>query len=213
MPLMRTTLLLIRHGQTPWNALGKIQGCTDIALEPSGIYQAELLSKRLAGSFTQLYTSPLKRAYETAKIIGRPNGLTPIPNDALKEINFGSWEGLNFKEVAKRFPNDYKLWRSDPVLGPMTDGEGSLKNCSARGKKIMLELVHKHPGETIAVVSHGGFIKTSLLGLFDLPMTLYHQIAMGNTCLTTIRFDEDLRPVLMGLNDTSHLASLEVTSV
>lgn len=210
---MRTTLLLIRHGQTSWNALGKIQGCTDIALEPSGIYQAELLSKRLDGNFTQLYTSPLKRAYETAQILGKPNGLNPIPNDDLSEINFGSWEGLTFKEVAARFPADYKLWRLDPVLGPMTDGEGSLKNCSERGKKIMLDLVKKHPGETIAVVSHGGFIKTSLLGLFDLPMTLYHQIAMGNTCLTTIRFDEDLHPVLMGLNDTSHLASLEVTSV
>lgn len=210
---MNTTLLLIRHGQTPWNALGKIQGCTDIDLEPSGIHQAKLLSNRLASGFSQIYSSPLKRAFQTATILAEPGQLTPIALDGLKEINFGSWEGLTFKEVKQRFPNDLAAWRSDPITAPMTDGEGSLKNCSQRGKKVLLEIVKKHPGETIAVVSHGGFIKACLLGLFDLPMTMYHHMAMGNTCITTVRFNDALYPILMGLNDISHLASLEVTSV
>lgn len=210
---MNTTLLLVRHGQTPWNALGKIQGCTDIDLEPEGIYQAELLSKRLNGDFSHIYSSPLKRAFQTAQILAKPTDLTPIPLDDLKEIHFGSWEGLTFKEVEKRFPEDLAKWKSDPVIGPMTDGEGSLKNCSLRGRHILLEIAKKHPGETVVLVSHGGIIKASLLGLFDLPLTMYHHIAMGNTCLTTIRFNESLYPTLMGLNDISHLASLKVTSV
>lgn len=210
---MYTTLLLIRHGQTPWNALGKIQGCTDILLEEAGILQACQLRDKLGDAFSAIYTSPLKRAFETASILAEPGHLQPIALPELKEINFGSWEGLNFKEVATLYPEDYNLWRTDPLEGAMTDGEGSLKNCSLRGKAILLDLVKKHPGETIAVVSHGGFIKASILGLFNLQMTMYHQMVMGNTCLNTIRFDEKLTPVLVGLNDISHLTAKNITCV
>lgn len=210
---MKTTLLLIRHGQTPWNTLGKIQGCTDIDLEETGVIQAKLLSQKLDVNLSAIYTSPLKRAFDTATILGAPYHLKPIKEERLREINFGSWEGLNFKEVATRYPDDYTKWRTDALQGPMTDGEGSLKNCSLRGREIILDIAKKHPGETVAIVSHGGFIKASILGLFDLQMTMYHQMAMGNTCVNTICFDENLHPILMRLNDTSHLDSLEVTSV
>ena len=66
---MKTTVLLIRHGETEWNQLGKFQGCTDIELSKDGIKQAELLRDRLNGDFDYIYASPLKRAYETARVI------------------------------------------------------------------------------------------------------------------------------------------------
>lgn len=210
---MQTTLLLVRHGQTPWNSLGKIQGCTNIPLDEEGISQAELLSHKLNGNFSALYSSPLKRAYDTALILGKPANLEPIKKEALTEINFGSWEGLNFKEVAAQYPEDFTRWKTDPYEGPMTNGEGSLKACSLRGYHILTELVKAHPGETIVVVSHGGFIKASLIGLFHLKMTMYHQMAMGNTCINTIHFDQNLHPTLLGLNDISHLHTRSVTSV
>lgn len=203
---METTLLLTRHGQTPWNALGKIQGCTDINLGTQGIEQAQQLSKRLQGNFTKLYSSPLQRAYETACIVGEPIKLTPIILDELKEINFGAWEGLSFQEVATHYPEDYYAWHNDPSTASITNGEQSLKQYSLHSRDTLLNLVQKHTGETIVVVSHVGFIRASLIGLFDFKMKLYHQLALGNTCINTIKFDKDFQPILVGLNDTHHLS-------
>lgn len=210
---MQTTLLLIRHGQTPWNALGKIQGCTDIDLEDTGRLQAQLLSEKLNGDFSAIYTSPLKRAHETASILAAPTSLTPIATNGLREINFGLWEGLTFKEVATKYPEAYAFWKQDELEAPLCGGDGSIRQCSLHARDCILELIEKHRGETIVAVSHGGLIKASLIGLFDLKMTMYHQMAFGNTCVTTIRFDEALKPILVGLNDTSHLIDSEARCI
>lgn len=207
-----TTLLLIRHGETPWNVLAKVQGCQDIALSDTGRMQAHLLSQRLNGTFTAVYTSPLHRAFETAQIICKPTKLEPIPLEALKEVDFGSWEGLTFKEISRLYPDYFSSWLTDESIGPMYDGDGSIQNVSLRAKACIEEMVQKHPNETIVMVSHGGLIKSALIGLFGWKMTMYHQFALGNTCITTIRFNETLKPMLIGLNDTSHL-STPVTAV
>ena len=89
-------VLLARHGQTDWNAAGKIQGVSDVPLNERGREQAAALAGRVldAGAISAVYTSPLKRARETAEIIGRRLGLEPVPVGALTELNFGDWEGL-----------------------------------------------------------------------------------------------------------------------
>lgn len=99
---MPTTILLVRHGETPWNALGKIQGCTNIDLEAPGKRQAHMLASSLVKStpnIAAIYSSPLNRALETAKIIGDALHLSVHPKEKLTEIDFGLWEGLTFKEV------------------------------------------------------------------------------------------------------------------
>lgn len=209
---MTTTLLLIRHGETPWNALGKVQGVHNIDLSENGILQAKCLKERLQGNFTAIYASPLNRAYETARILCENTDLTPLKVDELREIDFGSWEGLTFKEIARDYASCYANWKVDDEIGAMYDGDGSIYNVSKRGKDCILHLVQKHPGETIAVVSHGGFIKATLIGLFGWKMSMYHHFALGNTCVTTINFNDALSPMLMCLNDTSHL-STQITSV
>ena len=91
---MKTTVLLIRHGETEWNLLGKFQGCTDIALSQDGIKQAEALRDRLKGDFDYIYSSPLMRANETAKILASEyNKEVEVVQD-IREINFGEWEGV-----------------------------------------------------------------------------------------------------------------------
>lgn len=210
---MPTTLLLVRHGQTPWNALGKIQGCTNIDLEEAGRFQAQLLADKLKGSFSAIYSSPLNRAFETAKILAIPSHLQVQCEEDLREINFGLWEGLTFKEVHLAYPTAFAKWQTDEVLAPLCGGDGSLKNCALRSKNCLLKLVQRHPNETIVAVSHGGLIKTALIGLFDLKMTMYHQMTLGNTCVTTIRFNDELKPILVGLNDTSHLIGQEARCI
>ena len=204
---MITTLLLIRHGETPWNTLGKVQGMTNIDLSENGIMQAKCLRDRLNGHFSAVYSSPLNRAYETAQILCENTSIEPIKIDDLREINYGSWEGLTFKEIARDYKTGYETWKTDEEKGTMVDGDQSIYNVSVRGRNCVLDLIKKHPGETIAIVSHGGFIKSTLIGLFGWKMTMYHHFALGNTCITTIDFTDELKPILIGINDTHHLTS------
>ena len=206
---MKTRLLLIRHGETNWNKMGRFQGTIDIELTEEGKNQAILLSKRLKNKFDYIYTSPLKRARETAEILTDSSNKDLNIVENMKEINFGSWEGLTIKEIREKYNDEFNKWKIDAQEGKIVGGEFSLKNASIRGTKCILDIVNKHRGQTIAVVAHGGIIKASLIGLFDWDMTMYHKTVLGNTSITEIIFTDDLKTVLMKLNDTTHLKSLK----
>lgn len=209
---MKTTVLLIRHGETEWNILGKFQGGTDIPLSDEGLRQANLLKDRINGDFDYIYASPLKRAYETAKIVSEDTGKVVQIAEDLREINFGKWEGLTLKSIAEIYPDVFKEWRTDKKEGKFCDGEMSTLNASIRSRNCIMEIVKKHPGKKIAIVAHGGIIKAGLIGIFEWDMTMYHKIALGNTCINTITFNDELKPSIVGLNDVSHL-DCEVTHV
>jgi len=204
---MKTTVLLIRHGETEWNTLGKFQGCTDIALSKEGIKQAGLLKNRLNGDFDYIYSSPLSRAFETAKILasGTDKGVVVAPE--IREINFGEWEGLTVNEIAEKYPEMFKAWRTDKTKSYICGGDSSINNASSRAEKCILDIVNKHRGGKIAIVAHGGIIKAGLIGIFEWDMTMYHKMLLGNTCISTLTFNDDLIPALVALNDTNHLNS------
>lgn len=202
---MATTLLLVRHGETKWNALGKFQGCKDIELSDEGIFQANFLRTKLENSFDYIYTSPLKRALDTANVICSNMDIKPEIEPALREINFGDWEGLTIKEIKELYPDNFKLWRDDKIDSPLCGGDLSIRLASIRATEGILNLVHKHKNKTIIIVSHGGIIKAGLIGLFDWNMTMYHKISLGNTSICKLSFNDELYPRLVTLNDTSHL--------
>jgi len=202
---MSTIIYLIRHGETEWNKLGKFQGTKDIALSENGLVQAEYLSKRLYGYFDYVYTSPLKRAFKTAEILAENSNLTPIICESIKEINFGEWEGLTVTEIKNLYSNEFDLWRTDKGDAPICGGEGSLLNASIRGANAVLQIAHAHRGKKIALVAHGGIIKAALIGIFDLPMTMYHKLHIGNTSITKLIFNDEFSPIIDFINDTSHL--------
>ncbi len=203
---MTTTVYLIRHGETLWNKSGRIQGCTDIDLSPVGIEQAHKMAKRMQGKFDIVYSSPLNRAFETAQILCEGTDITPIKHNGIKEINFGSWEGLTFPQVAETYPDAYSNWKVDKEEGRMLDGEVSIRNASIRSKEAIYDIVNRNQGKHIALVSHGGLIKSAILGLFELDMTMYHKFVIGNTGITIINFDNNLNPRLITLNDDSHVS-------
>ena len=209
---MKTTVLLIRHGETEWNKLGKFQGCTDIALAGEGIKQAELLKNRLNGKFDYIYASPLSRAFETANILASSTDKEVIIAPKIREINFGEWEGLTIHEIAEKYPEVFKAWRTDKTESYICGGDSSINNAANRAKNCVLDIVKKHKGKKIAIVAHGGIIKAGLIGLFEWDMTMYHKMALGNTCINKLTFAEDLMPALITLNDTNHLNS-EVKTV
>lgn len=202
---MKTTVLLIRHGETEWNTLGRFQGCTDIELSREGIRQAGLLKERLNGDFDYIYASPLIRASETAKIIAENTNKEVISAPEIREINFGEWEGLTVHEIREKYPDVFNAWRTDKKESYICGGDLSIHNAADRATKCILDIVSKHKGKKIAIVAHGGIIKAALIGIFGWDMTMYHKIALGNTCINTITFNEDLMPALQGLNDINHL--------
>lgn len=202
---MKTTILLIRHGETEWNKLGKFQGCTDISLAENGINQARLLKERLNNDFDYIYSSPLSRAFQTAKILVEDTNKDVIVANEIREINYGNWEGLTIKGIEENFPELFKAWRTDSVIAPFSGGDASLKNASNRAVKCIMDIVKEHRGKKIVIVAHGGIIKAGLIGIFGFDMTMYHKMALGNTCINTITFNDELKPVLVGLNDTNHL--------
>jgi probable phosphoglycerate mutase len=138
-----TTLLLVRHGETDWNAEGKLQGHTDRPLNEYGRRQAQTLADRLAGeSIDAVYASDLSRARETAEIVGEKLGLTVAVDPDLREKNWGNWEGLT----------------SDERLHIAYEGETSADH-RERTLRAMQRIVERHPGERIVVVTHGGSLR------------------------------------------------------
>ncbi|WP_394897768.1 histidine phosphatase family protein [Clostridium butyricum] len=209
---MKTTIMLIRHGETEWNILGKFQGSTDIPLSNEGIRQAFMLKERLKSDFDYIFSSPLKRAYETAKILCNESGKQVSIAEEIREINFGEWEGLTVKGIAEKYPDIFNEWRNDKREGKFCGGDMSTLNASIRAKNCIMEIANKHKGKKIVIVAHGGIIKAGLIGIFEWDMSMYHKIALGNTCVNTITFNDDMKPALLGLNDTNHL-DCEVTQV
>ena len=110
---MKKTLLLVKHGETECNKLGKFQGCTDIELSKDGINQAENLKLKLNEEFDVIYSSPLKRAYETAKILAKDTDKDITILEDIREINFGEWEGLTISQISQKYPEIFKVWRTD----------------------------------------------------------------------------------------------------
>jgi broad specificity phosphatase PhoE len=203
--MMTTRIYLIRHGATILSAEDRFAGATDVDLSAEGRRQAEALAVRLSDDhITAVYCSPMRRTIETATIVARPQGLTPIPRDGLREINHGRWESLQRSEVETQFPDEYAAWEEDPFIYAPQDGESGL-SVMARALPVIREVVLNHVGENVAVVSHKATIRliiSSLLG-FD-PRGYRDRLDQAPACLNVLDFKDPVRARLMVFNDVSH---------
>lgn len=190
-----TTLCLVRHGQSIWNAEGRIQGQLDPPLSSLGRIQAELVAQRLAKkSWSVLYSSDLSRARQTAEAIAKLTGLLIQIEPQLRERSQGKREGFLVHEANLRYPDI-----NAPEIGRETS-----EALQARAVKVFERIRNAHPGECILVVSHGALMSSFLeavLGPFD-------KLRIENTSCTLLHWD--------GVNwqykyraDASHLAEIE----
>jgi broad specificity phosphatase PhoE len=202
---MTTRIYLIRHGATILSAEDRFAGAIDVDLSDEGRRQAEALAVRLSDDhLSAVYCSPLKRTVETATIIAQPQGLMPIPRDGLREINHGRWESLRRCDVETQFPEEYAAWEEDPFIYAPLEGESGL-SVMARALPVIREIVLKHTGENVAVVSHKATIRliiSSLLG-FD-PRGYRDRLDQAPACLNVLDFKDPVRARLMVFNDVSH---------
>ncbi len=204
---MTTRLYLIRHGATPHSKEDRFAGATNVELSDEGRWQAEALAARLADDhICAVYCSPLKRTVETATIIARPHGLTPLTHDGLREIDHGRWEAMQRSDVEAQFPAEYAAWEEDPFLFAPQGGESGL-SVMVRALPVIREIVAQHRDENVAVVSHKATIRliiSSLLG-FD-PRGYRDRLDMAPACLNVLDFKDPVRARLMLFNDVSHYA-------
>jgi broad specificity phosphatase PhoE len=147
-----TRLLLIRHGQSEWNALGRWQGRADPPLTDFGRAQAAAAALRLE-DVEALVSSPLARAHETARIMADALGLAEGVEvmDDLIERDCGEWTGLTVAEIDAQWPGDLAEWRTPPGFEPDT-------HVIERGHQGLREIGRRHPRRTVAAVAHGGLM-------------------------------------------------------
>lgn len=164
-----TSLYLVRHGETDWNAQRRIQGSTDIPLNAMGRAQAATTGRLLARrEWDGIYSSPLSRAFETARIISDEVGLgRPGTIDAIVERNYGAAEGLNWEEIEARFPGDTAV-----------PGRETHREVADRVIPALVQLAASRPGSALVVVTHGGVIR-SVLNAVD-PEVAHGSITNGS---------------------------------
>ena len=154
---MATTLLVARHGETDWNLERRWQGHAESDLSAKGRAQAQALGEQLRErGIAAIYSSDLRRARDTAGIVGGELGLPVRVEQALREVDVGEWSGLTTDEIEARYPEGVARRRSG---GTGWEQGESVDAMSARIAAALIELAVAHDGETVLVVTHGGPIR------------------------------------------------------
>ena len=201
------TIYIVRHGETKWNAEGRIQGHTDIELSDRGREQARAVARRLSGThFDVAYSSDMSRTRDTAlTILGeRVTPLNSVPE--LREYNKGVFEGLTPEQFREKYPHLFEASLvNDPDFAP--PGGETIRQCQARLSGFIRTLKSSHPEGSILIVGHGGSLRSGIVAMLDLPLEANWKFVMHNCALSIIRTYED-NAVMHLYNDTSHLGGI-----
>ena len=196
-----TTLrvVLVRHGEPEASARGRCYGSLDVDLSVRGRRQMRRVARLLERApLAAVYCSPRRRAREGARIVAEPHGLAPRPEDRLREIDFGSLEGLTYDQAAERFPEVYKTWMERPTEVEFPGGE-SLSRMRLRVVGAASELRGRHQGHTIAVVSHGGVGRILLAEALSLDVRNLFRMEQSYGAVSVIDYYGDA-PLVRVLN-------------
>jgi len=200
-------LVLVRHGESVGNFENRLQGQADYDLTERGREQAELTAGRLADlGVSAVYTSHLLRAHRTALLFGRRLGVEPELLHDVSEYHFGELSGQTYAQIRERF---------GAVTSPaerVYPGEEGREAFFQRVTRALWGVVDAHPGETVAVVSHGGPIALFCQLVLGLPYKRPMPFSINNCSLNIIEAREnslERQAVLLHLNDTCHLAGLK----
>jgi len=204
---MATTLYLIRHGETDANVSGVWQGSTDSPLNERGLAQARALAQRIAQEqlpINIIFSSPLRRARQTAEMVAQALGDVPIIQDpGLAEYHLGEWEGLSYEQLK----DEKRLWAhmaEDPDFIP--PGGESPRQFATRLLQSFQTILQKHAGETTAVVGHGGALATALSMILHQDGSHWREYQMLNASLSKLALDP--APRLTFFSDVSHLKEI-----
>ncbi len=200
-----TRLILVRHGETKRNSEAKLQGRgSDFPLNAKGIEQVRSLGLALKDEKLEaIYSSPLKRALETAQAISAYHHLQVHTDHALEEIDMGLIEGLDLAEVKKSQADFWKRWREEDYSAPLPGGESVLQ-VQQRAWGAIQGILRRYREGTVVVVSHALCLQTVITAILGVPLSIFSRFRLGLASITTFQIDNE-RTILVCLNETCHL--------
>lgn len=203
-------LLLVRHGESEWNALGRLQGQADPPLSKLGRRQAAHVASRLVDEGVEaIVSSDLVRAAETAGALASGVGLEVERREDLREVDLGSWTGASRDQLQAEVPELWRRWRVEGVEG--WEGGEKYADAMLRIGAAVASIAAEHEGTTVVAVSHGGSIRLATCHLLGMPADQLGRImSIGNASITEFLVEPDGTGRLVRLNDNAHL--LEVTA-
>jgi alpha-ribazole phosphatase len=183
-----TVLWLLRHPEPEASARGRCYGSLDVALSPDGIRQARSVAGRLAQEiFTAIYTSPRQRCTQAAQILAAGRTCPVETMAALRELDFGEFEGRTYDEIAATYPDLYQQWMERPTETQFPGGE-SLLDMRTRVIAATRELRSRHTGQSIALVTHGGVIRIILADSLGVDTANIFRIGQRYGAINAIRY-------------------------
>ena len=199
-----TRLVLVRHGETAWNAEHRVQGQLDVPLNAAGLAQARAVAKVLGEeSFDAVYSSDLQRARQTAGPVAQALGLEIVARQELRERHYGIFERLTYAEVKARFPEDYARFEArDPEFGFRT-GE-RLQDFFARSVSAISRIANENESRSVLVFTHGGVLDMLYRHVTGLGISAPRDFGIPNAGLNRL----ELRAegwVIRAWADTAHL--------
>ena len=197
-------LILVRHGQTESNRLGRIQGVNKAPLTREGHRQAEAAAHALSSDTPfALYSSPLRRAMQTAQAIGVVADTSPVEVKELVEMDVGEFEGLSGGKLRERFPEVMRGWDTDPASTVMPGGE-SLYDVRERAWPAVESLAERHESEIVVAVTHNFTIHAIICTALDMPLNNFRKLRIDLGAITRLEISGE-RITLLSLNETWHL--------
>jgi broad specificity phosphatase PhoE len=192
-PGLETTVFLIRHGVTPWNAEQRVLGQRDIPLSPAGVHQAEAAATALASvKLGEVLSSPLQRAVQTAEIIGRSASIEVARDPRLIDFKLGKWTGMSYGEIAAN--DEYQQFLRQPDAMTIPGGE-SLDEIKRRAVSAVEQALSDSPsGDAVAIVTHAGIIRVLLAHYMGSPPANYHRIRVNPGSISILSFADDRDP-------------------
>lgn len=201
--MAKTTVYLVRHGETDYNKVFRFMGRKDIPLNKKGISEAKKLKDYFRNKpIDCLYSSPLKRAMKTANIINQFHELKIKKAPGLREINFGKWEGLNYKSITKSSGKLFAEWITNPMAVNIPGGE-NMKKFAKRAVKAFKKIVKLNKGKTILIVTHGGTMRAIMIEIFGVKKD-FIKLAHNPGCIDLVELGEKSFKIKF-INYTKHL--------
>lgn len=202
--MSRTRLILVRHGETAWNAETRIQGHLDSPLNDEGLAQALLLGERLGREpFDHFYCSDLGRARQTAQPIADRSGRQPVLEPRLRERRLGIFQGLTSVQCEQQHPQDYARFHGRDPEYAVPGGE-SLREVLARVSALMEEWATRHAGQRVLAVTHGGILDAAYRHANGMPLERRRDFPVYNASVNCIEHDGRAWQVA-SWGDISHL--------
>lgn len=208
-----TEILLIRHGETDWNRVRRMQGHIDIALNQHGRLQARALGRALAAERpAAIYASDLQRARDTAQAVADVHGMTVQIELALRERCYGAFEGLMYDEISRHYPEAFAQWRARDPHARFPAGERVAETThefTLRAVDAVTALARRHRGEKILVLTHGGVLDALYRAAHGISLDAERHFDIKNAAINRLQWDGERMQVVQWA-EVGHLDALSL---